>query len=134
MPLHVMEQPPRLFCDVNIHASNRQIWYRHPNSEAGNDEIQNVQSESLVNMAFYFVDTRSQMTSLYFLSGWSKHRTEKKQCTCLCFQIILLIKNSVTSIYLVLIIKPCRYVNVTLSPLVLQWGLRYGPIQRNGAA
>jgi hypothetical protein len=22
---------------------NRQIWYRHPNSEAGNDEIQNVQ-------------------------------------------------------------------------------------------
>jgi hypothetical protein len=27
--------------DVNIHASNRQIWYRHPNSEAGNDEIQN---------------------------------------------------------------------------------------------
>ena len=31
--------------DVNIHASNRQIWYRHPNSEAGNDEIQNVQRE-----------------------------------------------------------------------------------------
>jgi hypothetical protein len=28
---------------------NRQIWYRHPNSEAGNDEIQNV------NMDFYFV-------------------------------------------------------------------------------
>ena len=27
----------------------RQIWYRHPNSEAGNDEIQNV------NMDFYFV-------------------------------------------------------------------------------
>jgi hypothetical protein len=22
-----------------------QIWYRHPNSEAGNDEIQNVQRE-----------------------------------------------------------------------------------------
>ena len=32
--------------DVNIHASNRQIWYRHPNSEARNDEIQNVQRES----------------------------------------------------------------------------------------
>ena len=30
---------------------NRQIWYRHPNNEAGNDEIQNV----LVNMDFYFV-------------------------------------------------------------------------------
>ena len=29
---------------------NRQIWYRHPNSEAGNDEIQNVQRE-----VFYFV-------------------------------------------------------------------------------
>jgi hypothetical protein len=29
----------------NIQASNRQIWYRHPNSEAGNDEIQNVQRE-----------------------------------------------------------------------------------------
>ncbi|CAB9542346.1 hypothetical protein BROOK1789C_168, partial [Bathymodiolus brooksi thiotrophic gill symbiont] len=28
---------------------NRQIWYQHPNSEAGNDEIQNV------NMDFYFV-------------------------------------------------------------------------------
>jgi hypothetical protein len=24
---------------------NRQIWYRHPNSEAGNDEIQNFQRE-----------------------------------------------------------------------------------------
>ena len=36
--------------DVNIHASNPQIWYRHPNSEAGNDEIQNVQRED-----FYFV-------------------------------------------------------------------------------
>jgi hypothetical protein len=32
--------------DVNIHASNRQICYRHPNSETGNDEIQNVQKES----------------------------------------------------------------------------------------
>ena len=29
---------------------NRQIWYRHPNSEAGNDEIQNVERED-----FYFV-------------------------------------------------------------------------------
>ena len=27
-----------------------------------------------------------------------------------------------------------RYDNVTLSLLVLQWGLRFGPIQRNGAA
>jgi hypothetical protein len=27
-----------------------------------------------------------------------------------------------------------RYDNVTLSPLRLQWGLRFGPIQRNGAA
>jgi hypothetical protein len=35
-----------LTANVNIHASNRQIWYRHPNSEAGNDEIQNVQRES----------------------------------------------------------------------------------------
>jgi hypothetical protein len=24
---------------------NRQLWYRHPNSEAGNDEIQNVHIE-----------------------------------------------------------------------------------------
>ena len=32
--------------DVNIHASNRQIWYRHPNKEnTGNDEFQNVQRE-----------------------------------------------------------------------------------------
>jgi hypothetical protein len=29
---------------------NRQIWYRHPNSETGIDEIQNVQRED-----FYFV-------------------------------------------------------------------------------
>jgi hypothetical protein len=35
-----------LHADVNIHASNCQIWYRHPNSEAGNDEIQNIQRES----------------------------------------------------------------------------------------
>jgi hypothetical protein len=52
MPLNVMEQPPRFFAEggaflnmvfltTRIHASNRQIWYRHPNSEAGNDEIQN---------------------------------------------------------------------------------------------
>jgi hypothetical protein len=34
-----------LHADVNIHASNCQIWYRHPNSEAGNDEIQNIQDE-----------------------------------------------------------------------------------------
>ena len=27
-----------------------------------------------------------------------------------------------------------RYDNVTLSPLLLQRGLRFGPIQRNGAA
>jgi hypothetical protein len=27
-------------------ATFSQIWYRHPNSEAGNDEIQNVQRES----------------------------------------------------------------------------------------
>jgi hypothetical protein len=33
--------------DVNIHASNRQIWYRHPNKEnTGNDEFQNVQREN----------------------------------------------------------------------------------------
>jgi hypothetical protein len=29
---------------------NRQIWYRHPNSDAGNDEIQNFQRGD-----FYFV-------------------------------------------------------------------------------
>jgi hypothetical protein len=29
--------------------------------------------------------------------------------------------------------KTHRYDNVTLSPPVLQWGLRFGPIQRNGA-
>ena len=32
--------------DVNIHASNLQIWYRNLNSEAGNEKIQNVQRES----------------------------------------------------------------------------------------
>ena len=37
--------------DVNL---NRQIWYRHPNNEAGNDEIQDVQRVK-VNMDFYFV-------------------------------------------------------------------------------
>jgi hypothetical protein len=35
--------------EKHISRLNRQIWYRHPNSEAGNDEIQNV------NMDFYFV-------------------------------------------------------------------------------
>jgi hypothetical protein len=33
---------------------NRHIWYRHPNSEAGNDEIQNVQSKS--KHGFLFCD------------------------------------------------------------------------------
>jgi hypothetical protein len=36
-----------LHCDERL---NRQIWYQHPNIEAGNDEIQNVQRED-----FYFV-------------------------------------------------------------------------------
>ena len=27
---------------------NRQIWYRHPNSEAGTDEIQNFQREDFI--------------------------------------------------------------------------------------
>ena len=39
--------------DVNIHASIRQIRYRHPNSEAGNDKIQNVQRESKHGFLFY---------------------------------------------------------------------------------
>ena len=39
-----------LHADVNIHASNRQIWYRHPNSEAGNDEIQNVQIKVITKL------------------------------------------------------------------------------------
>jgi hypothetical protein len=34
---------------IFLSQTDRQIWYRHPNSEAGNDEIQNV------NMDFYFV-------------------------------------------------------------------------------
>ena len=47
--------------DVNIHASNRQIWYQHPNSEAGNEEIQNVQRES--KHGFLFCGN-------YFLKYW----------------------------------------------------------------
>ena len=39
-----------------VHASNRQIWYRHPNSEAGNDEIQNVQRED-----FYLWELHSKI-------------------------------------------------------------------------
>jgi hypothetical protein len=46
--------------DVNIHASNRQIWYRHPNKEntkvrpemTTNDEIQNIQRESKYGFLF----------------------------------------------------------------------------------
>ena len=34
---------------------NRQIWYRHLNSEAGNDEIQNV------NMDFYLWELHSKI-------------------------------------------------------------------------
>ena len=30
---------------------NRQIWYRHRNSEAGNDEIQNVNKEKMATYA-----------------------------------------------------------------------------------
>jgi hypothetical protein len=39
--------------DVNIHASNRQIWYRHPNKEnTGNEEFQNVQRVYFVGITF----------------------------------------------------------------------------------
>jgi hypothetical protein len=55
-----------LTADVNIHASNRQIWYRHPNSEAGNDEIQNVQRESKhVNSEFLCFNC-----NIYFAPLW----------------------------------------------------------------
>jgi hypothetical protein len=82
MPLHVMEQPPRFFAlayrasdapfslpcylqgskngrvvTIGKHSRlNRQIWYRHPNSGAGNDEIQNFQRED-----FYF-DIQAQVS------------------------------------------------------------------------
>jgi hypothetical protein len=39
----------RFFIQELEERKSLQIWYRHPNSEAGNDEIQNV------NMDFYFV-------------------------------------------------------------------------------
>ena len=44
--------------DVNIHASNRQIWYRHPNKE--NTKVRSEMtkfkmSREKVNMDFYFV-------------------------------------------------------------------------------
>ena len=39
--------------DVNIHASNRQIWYRHSNSEAEMTKFKMFREK--VNMDFYFV-------------------------------------------------------------------------------
>ena len=39
--------------DVNIHTSNRQIWYRHPNSEAEMTKFKMFREK--VNMDFYFV-------------------------------------------------------------------------------
>ena len=44
--------------DVNIHASNRQIWYRHPNKE--NTKVRPEMTKfkmfrEKVNMDFYFV-------------------------------------------------------------------------------
>jgi hypothetical protein len=47
-----------LTVDVNIHASNRQIWYRHPNKENTKvrPEITKFKmSREKVNMDFYFV-------------------------------------------------------------------------------
>jgi hypothetical protein len=34
---------------------NRQIWYRHPNSEAGNDEIQNFQRHGFLFCGNYIL-------------------------------------------------------------------------------
>jgi hypothetical protein len=50
--------PILLTVDVNIHASNRQIWYRHPNKENTKvrPEITKFKmSREKVNMDFYFV-------------------------------------------------------------------------------
>jgi hypothetical protein len=57
--------------DVKIHTSNRQIWYWHPNSEAGNDEIQNVQRESKHGFLFcgnYRHGMCFQASSVFILS------------------------------------------------------------------
>jgi hypothetical protein len=48
---------------------NRQIWYRHPNSEAGNDEIQNFQRED-----FYF-EAVANFEKHIFLSQTDLSRT-----------------------------------------------------------
>jgi hypothetical protein len=44
--------------DVNIHASNPQIWYRHPNKENTKVRLEMTKfkmSRKKVNMDFYFV-------------------------------------------------------------------------------
>jgi hypothetical protein len=47
--------------DVNIHTSNRQIWYRHPNKENTKVRPEMTKfkmSREKVNMDFYFVGIR----------------------------------------------------------------------------
>jgi hypothetical protein len=45
---HVVALPRHKFVTGATLRLNRQIWYRHPNSEAGNDEIQNFQREDFI--------------------------------------------------------------------------------------
>ena len=50
--------------DVNIHASNRQIWYRHPTKE--NTKVRPEMTKfkmfrEKVNMDFYFVELHSKI-------------------------------------------------------------------------
>jgi hypothetical protein len=48
MPLHEDSENGRVVTIGKHSRLNRQIWYRHPNSEAGNDEIQNFQREDFI--------------------------------------------------------------------------------------
>jgi hypothetical protein len=49
----------------------------------------------------------------------------------MCYTKIQNAENNINSAFFYPLV---RYDNVTLSPLLLQRGLRFGPIQRNGAA
>jgi hypothetical protein len=53
---------------------NRQIWYRHPNSEAGNDEIQNFQREDFYFVGIFLVALTVPVKYVW-LSNMSRHKS-----------------------------------------------------------
>jgi hypothetical protein len=88
MPLHVMEQ-----LTIGKHSRlNRQIWYRHLNSEAGSDEIQIFKEEIFILWELHSIQDICTIPGI-----------NVKYYTSVPYQGLM---SNTRHLYLVLIIKP----------------------------